>query len=108
MKLTRNEEVLLLTIWRLGDSAYGVTIKTQIKETTGKDWNYGTLYFTLDQLVKKGMLNKEEGQPLAERGGRRKIYYHLSDVAVTALKLVLAEQQALWDGLRPLTHKSKS
>jgi len=101
MKLTRNEEILLLTIWRLHDNAYGVTIKMQIKETTGKDWNYGTLYFTLDQLVKKGLLDKEESQPLAERGGRRKIFYQLSEAGIDALAILREENQALWADLRP-------
>ena len=74
---TKNEVILLLSVWRLEDEAYGVKIREQIKQTTKMDWNYGTLYCTLDQLVRKGHLYKTEGQPVAERGGRRKIFYQL-------------------------------
>ena len=97
--LTKNEEIILLSIWRLGDDAYGVRIKRQIKDVTGKDWNYGTLYFTLDQLVKKGQLIKKEGKPMPERGGRRKIYYSLSSDGIETLQAALELQKALWDGI---------
>jgi PadR family transcriptional regulator PadR len=76
--LTKNEEIILLSILRLENNAYGVSIKNQIKDLTGDDWNYGLLYATLDQLVKKGLLIKKEGKPMPERGGRRKIYYTIS------------------------------
>ena len=97
--LTKNEEILLLSIWRLGESAYGVRIKEQIRKVIGKDWNYGTLYCTLDQMVKKDLLIKKEGKPLPERGGRRKIYYSLSKNGVKALHAAYFQQKALWNGI---------
>ncbi len=74
---TKNEEIILLSILRLQGKAYGVSIKKQIQELTGDDWNYGLQYCTLDRLVKKGMLVKREGKPMHERGGRRKIFYSI-------------------------------
>ena len=61
--LTKNEEILLLTIFRLKQDAYGVYIRRHIKDATGEQWNYGTLYRMLDQLVKKGLLDRNEGAP---------------------------------------------
>ena len=106
--ITKNEEILLLTIWRLKEEAYGVAIKSQIKEVTGKEWNYGTLYCALDQLVKKGFLIKTEGQPLPERGGRRKIYYTLSQGGNRALRDALSLKEALWDGINMLALEGRS
>ena len=104
--LTKNEEIILLSILRLEGNAYGVSIKNQIKDRTGDDWNYGLLYATLDQLVKKGMLFKKEGKPMPERGGRRKIYYTLSKGGHRALAEAYKLQVALWDGVAPYRKKN--
>ena len=103
--LTKNEEIILLSILRLEDNAYGVSIKNQIKDRTGDDWNYGLLYATLDQLVKKGLLIKKEGKPMPERGGRRKIYYTISKGGHRALAEAYKLQVALWDGVAAFAQK---
>jgi PadR family transcriptional regulator PadR len=104
--LTKNEEIILLSILRLGDNAYGVSIKNQIQELTGDEWNYGLLYATLDQLVKKGLLLKKEGKPMPERGGRRKIYYTISKGGYRALEEAHELNVALWDGVTAFTQKN--
>jgi len=101
-QLTRNEEIVLLSVLRMEGDAYGVLIKRQIRELTQGDWNYGLLYSTLDQLVKKGLLVKREGKPMPERGGRRKIYYSLSRSGKQALEQAYALKEALWDGITRL------
>ena len=53
-KLTVNEEIFLIAIWHLKDDAYGVKIRKKIRELTGSSILFGTLYNTLDYLVKKG------------------------------------------------------
>ncbi len=100
--LTKNEEILMLAVYRLKDNAYGVSIKERINEVTGKNWNYGTLYCSLDQLVKKGLLFKKEGEPLAERGGRRKIFYSLSPDGTEALQEAHELQKALWGEIKSI------
>ena len=57
-ELTKAEETLLLAILRLKDNAYGVAIKQNIQKTTGKALPYGTLYFILEQLSKKGYVKR--------------------------------------------------
>jgi DNA-binding PadR family transcriptional regulator len=97
--LTKKEEILLLSIWRSNENAYGVLIQRKIKKLTGKEWNYGTLYAMLDQLVKKGMLEKIEGEPIPERGGRRKYYYKISQDGIDALQESFELHKALWKGI---------
>jgi len=97
--LTKNEEIILLSILRLKDNAYGVSIKNQIKILTGEEWNYGLLYCALDQLARKGLLIKREGKPIPERGGRRKIYYSISQSGRGALEEAYELKEALWDGI---------
>ena len=52
----------------------------------------------LDQLVRKGFLERKEGEPMPEKGGRRKNYYSLSKEGVAALQEAYALQRTLWDG----------
>ena len=101
-KLTKNEEMLLIVIWKLKTTAYGVKIKSHIFEITGKNWNYGTLYCTLDQLVKKKFVHKNVGNPLPERGGRRKIFYQLTRAGIQQLQSALKIKNALWEGISDL------
>ena len=102
VKLTKNEEMLLIVVWRLKGAAYGVKIKKMIYDMTGKNWNYGTLYCTLDQLVKKKCAIKTMGSPSPERGGRRKIYYQLTSEGFSQLQSAFRVQKALWEGITDL------
>ena len=104
--LTKNEEIILVSILRLDENAYGVSIKNQIRKLTGVDWNYGLLYATLDQLAKKGLLIKKEGKPMPERGGRRKIYYTISRGGHRALEEAYRLKVALWDGVAAFAQKN--
>ncbi|MCP4724772.1 MAG: hypothetical protein GY863_07035 [bacterium] len=102
-ELSKAEEILLLTIWRLKKDAYGVPIKQQIKELTGKDYAYGTLYGLLDQLDKKGYVTKSPGDPTPERGGRSKTYYGLSQMGIKALKYSIDLHNVVWNGVSEFT-----
>lgn len=72
--LTRNEELILLSIWKLKDNAYGVTIRRSLKEVTGKALNFGSLYNTLYRLAQRDFVTSEESQPLSRQGGRQKSF----------------------------------
>ena len=95
-ELTKAEEMVLLSVMRLKDDAYGVTIKKNLKEITGKSVPYGTLYFLLDKLSVKQLVEKELGEPTAERGGRRKTYYRMTHDGVNALKEAFNQQSRIW------------
>lgn len=97
--LTRQEEIYLLAIWRLGDLAYGVQIKKQVSELTGKKISYGALYFTLEQLFKKKYVTRTAGEPTPVRGGCSKIFYHLTPEGKKALKTTYELQKYIWDGI---------
>lgn len=97
--LSRWEEVYLLSIWELEDDAYGVTIKKKVAKKTGKMISYGGLYFMLAQLVKKGLVVKNAGEPTRKRGGRRKYYYSLTDKGKQALQATYEHQKSLWNDM---------
>ncbi len=97
--LSRAEELVLLSVWRLQQDAYGVTIRKHIIESTNVDWSIGAIYVPLDRLTKWGYLEAIEGEPTAERGGRRKRYYSLTEDGRMALENLRQVQNNMWDGL---------
>ncbi len=97
--LTLSELIFMLAIWRLEENAYGVTIRKQIAQVTGKVYTYGTLYSALNQLFRKGYVIKSAGPPTAERGGRSKIFYRLSPEGIRALKAARQLNREIWKGI---------
>lgn len=94
--LTLNETAVLLTILRLDQNAYGVTIKEEVSKYMKKKISYGTLYSYLDQLFRKGFISKEIGDPTPERGGRRRIFYRVTKEGTRALQAAYHLQKSIW------------
>ena len=101
--ITRLEEVILIAIWKLKDEAYGVSINKYVSKITKKNYTIGSLYFSLDQLYRKGLINKLQGEPTPERGGRRKIYYSLTSAGEKALDAVRDFQTKLYEDIHGAT-----
>jgi len=97
--ISRSEEFLLLAVWRLKENAYGVTIREQIREETGKTWAYGALFVMLSRLEKKGYLTSHFADPSSERGGKSKRIFKLTPQGVNALKEVRKAQESVWSGI---------
>jgi len=95
-ELTKNEELILLSIWKLKNNAYGVTIRNSFKRITGKTLNYGSLYNTLYLLVRKNFIESKESEPLTKKGGRRKILYSLTSEGKSALQEAQKIQKRAW------------
>jgi len=98
-ELTKFEEVLLVVIWRLKEEAYGVKIRRYIGEHLEKDYTFGNLYSALDQLSRKGYVDKRLGESTPQRRGRRKIYYTVTGEGLQALKAAWQMNEVLWAGL---------
>lgn len=98
--LTLDESIFLAAILILEDGAYGVAVRRKVLELAGKSVSYGTLYSHLDQLFRKGYVSKALGQPSAERGGRRKIYYRVLPAGLKALRSTIFLQHALQRSIR--------
>jgi PadR family transcriptional regulator PadR len=78
------EEIVLRAVLRLGE-AYGVPIRREIAERTGRNYTVGALYTTLDRLQAKGYLSSRLGDPTPERGGRAKRYFRIEAPGIQAL-----------------------
>lgn len=96
---TKMEELVLVSIFRLGEEAYGVQIQKQISRMTGRKVLYSTLYAAFDQLVRKGYISKHFGAPTAVRGGKRKVYFKLTQTGFLVLKDAFQTQKTVWTGI---------
>ncbi|MBN1272863.1 MAG: helix-turn-helix transcriptional regulator [Candidatus Aminicenantes bacterium] len=98
-ELTKIEEILLLTIWRLKEEAYGVKIRRHISRLTGKEFTYGNLYSALSQLTKKRYVFKHEEESTKARKGWKRMYYSLSPAGLKALKNACEMNEKIWQGI---------
>jgi DNA-binding PadR family transcriptional regulator len=94
--LSRSEEIVLLTIWKLKDNAYGVTIRDQVSQDTGHEWSFGAIYKPLKKLLHRDFVEKARSEPCAERGGRSKYLYTLTADGMEALKEIRKIYNAIW------------
>ncbi len=71
------EEIVLLTVARLGANAYGVSIRQTVQDVAGRPTSIGAVYTTLERLEQKGFVSSRQGEPTAERGGRAKRFFRV-------------------------------
>ena len=93
------EQIVLLSILRLDDTGYGVSIRAEITEQTGRKVAPGALYTTLQRLEGKGFVASRLGDPTPERGGRAKRYYKVSAAGLKTVKRAQNAYQRLLKGL---------
>lgn len=80
------EYLVLLALVRLGDDAYGVTIRDTLIARTGRPASFGAVYSTLRRLEDKGFVRSFMGAPEAVRGGRAKKLVRLTSDGRAALR----------------------
>ena len=101
--LSRPEELVLLTIWKMKEEPYGVTIRKYISEMTGKYWSIGSVYVPLDRLEAKGYVTSYLADPTPERGGKSKRYYSLTEDGLSQLQEIQKVYAAFWNDMPDLS-----
>ena len=93
------EVLALAALLRLGEDAYGVSIKDDIAERTGRDVSIGSLYKALQRLEDRKLIEAWVGEPTAVRGGRAKKHFRVLPAGRDALEASLRSLQKMVDGL---------
>lgn len=93
------EHIVLLAVLRLGDQAYGVTVRREIETRTRRDVSIGAIYATLDRLEAKGYVQSRAGDPTPERGGRSKRFFRVTAQGVSAVNRTHRVLRSLTKGL---------
>lgn len=96
------EQIALLAILRLGEEAYGVTIREEILRCTKRDVAPGALYTCLGRMEDKGLVQSRTGEPTPERGGRAKRFLTVTNSGRAALVEAQRSYQKLLLGLNLL------
>jgi PadR family transcriptional regulator PadR len=93
------EQLVLLAILRLGDEAYGVTIREEIAACTGREPSPGALYTTLTRMEEKHMVRSWLGEATLKRGGKAKRHVAVTQAGRNALLNAQRAYQSLLQGL---------
>ncbi|MGI8499303.1 MAG: PadR family transcriptional regulator [Gemmatimonadaceae bacterium] len=93
------EQLVLLALIRLGDEAYGVTVRRELAQRAKRKVSLATVYTTLVRLEAKGLVGSRMGDPTPQRGGRRKKHYTLEVSGKAALADSLRTIRQMTSGL---------
>jgi len=93
------EQMVLLAILRIGNDAYGMEVRQEIEDRTGKEVSYGAVYTTLDRLARKGYVADRLGDPTPERGGRARRYFRVEPRGSEALRASRWALDMMWEGV---------
>lgn len=94
------EQLILFALLRLGEEAYGVTVRDEIEARTGRDISAGAVYTALERLESRGFVSSWFGEPTAARGGRRKRHYRIEPAGLRALGRAYDGLQSMARGVR--------
>jgi PadR family transcriptional regulator, regulatory protein PadR len=93
------EHLVLLAVLRLGPDSYGMRVRREIAERTGRDVTIGAVYATLDRLAAKGLVTSMLSDPTPERGGRAKRSFRLTGAGSEALSRAQHDIANMVEGL---------
>jgi len=90
------ELMVLLSLVRLGDQAYGVPIAREIEKFRRREVSLGSVYAALERLEKKGFVTSSLGDPTPERGGRAKRFFETTKEGLRELHETRRVLTELW------------
>jgi PadR family transcriptional regulator len=93
------EHLVMLAVMRLGEQAYGVTVRQEIASRTHRDVSIGAVYATLDRLQRKGYVKSQMGDATPQRGGKRKRFFRITAAGATAVNRTHRALRSMAKGL---------
>jgi PadR family transcriptional regulator PadR len=94
------ELTVLLAVARLADEAFGLAVRRDVSDRTGREYSVGAIYTTLQRLEDKGLLTSRSTDPLPVRGGRSRRQFTLTAAGAIALRHAERVAASVWSGLR--------
>ena len=98
-QLDTTELLLLMAMMRLGSQAYGVPLREEVMERSGRSISRAATYVALDRLEERGFVKSRLGEPTKERGGRAKRFYEIRAGGVRAVNEMLSGVGCMAKGL---------
>ena len=101
--ITRQEELIMLSILNLKKDAYLIGILDYLSDVTDKKISLTSVHLPLSRLERQGLIEAEFGEATAVRGGRRKKIYKITKLGFAALKDHKKINDVLWENYSKLT-----
>ena len=98
--LTELEQLVMLSVIRLGDDAYAAAVRRDLASAAGRRLSAATAHVTLVRLERKGMLDSWESDPEPVRGGRSRRCFRLTGEGVAALREARETMDRMWARVR--------
>ena len=93
------EQLILFSVVKLGDDAYGGTIREAIEQRTGRVVSSGAINTTLGRLADRQLVTWRLGEPISGRAGRPRKYYAITPAGARALQASFSTIRAMAGGL---------
>lgn len=93
------EHLVLLAVLRVDDGAYGLNVRRELEECTGREVTIGAVYSTLDRLEGKQLLTSHRTEPESRPGGRSRRQFELTDDGRAALETSRSLIDRMWRGV---------
>ncbi|HEX5217737.1 MAG TPA: helix-turn-helix transcriptional regulator [Vicinamibacterales bacterium] len=90
------EQIVLLAVARRERETYGMEIRREIEERTGRQVSIGAVYATLDRLEGKGFVQPRHDA----EAGRARRFFTLTPDGIVALEASRDIQARMWSGLK--------
>jgi DNA-binding PadR family transcriptional regulator len=100
------DQLLLYALVRLGADAPGLEIARLIKGRTGRAISPGAIYTGLGRLEVRGLVQSRLGDPLPQRGGKRRRQYTATRAGLARLRAMHDSLGEMARGLRPKLYSS--
>ena len=94
------EEQVMLAVLRTGRDAYGMNVRRELEDVTGREVTIGSVYATLDRLEAKGLLTSDRVADQSNIPSRR--IFAASTAGLQSLLLTRSTRDRLWDGITGL------
>ena len=99
------EELVLLAVASLNDSAYAVRVKEELAEKADRSVNISAIHSSLYRLEDKGFLNSKMGGATQKRGGKSKRIFQVTAYGFKALKSSQEVRKTFWSTIPQLSFK---
>ncbi|MEO5818487.1 MAG: helix-turn-helix transcriptional regulator [Gemmatimonadaceae bacterium] len=96
------ELAALLAVARLSNEAYGLAVREDLAQRTGKEHSVGAIYTTLQRLEDKGLLASRATAPLPVRGGRSRRQFRITGAGARAIREAERQSASMWSGVGTL------
>jgi PadR family transcriptional regulator PadR len=94
------EEIVLLAVARCEPEAYGMRIRQEIEEQSGRGVAIGAVYASIERLEDKGYIKAVAAPRAPNRDARARRFFAITPQGTRAAEETAALRDRLWRGLR--------